>query len=127
MEIYFTFGATYDNKSITAIGFLDEDEYSRSSTSAFYRLDEYINLEIINELISYLITEYPYISDFSLFSQSFSLNFEYPFEMEGQEGISCDKIILEFNAHTKEFMPILSKYLSDILLKFTNEYFRFLK
>ena len=121
MEIYFTFGATYDNKPITAIGFLDGNEYSRSSTSTFYRLDEYINLEIVNELISYLLTEYPCISDFSLSSQSFSLSFSYPLEMETQEGISCDKIILEFNAHTKEFIPILNKYLSNILVKFTNE------
>ncbi len=41
--------------------------------------------------------------------------------MENQKGISCDKIILEFNAHTKEFIPILNKYLSNILVKFTNE------
>ena len=121
MEIYFTFGATYDDKPITAIGFLDGNEYSRSSTSTFYRLDEYINLEIVNELISYLLTEYPCISDFSLSSQSFSLSFEYSFEMGSQQGISYDKIILEFNAHTKEFIPILNKYLSNILVKFTNE------
>lgn len=121
MEIYFTFGATYDDKPITAIGFLDGDENSRSSTSAFYRLDEYINLKIVNELISYLIIEYPYISDFSLSTQSFSLSFSYPLEMEDQEGISCDKIILEFKAHTKEFIPILNKYLSNILVQFTNE------
>ena len=121
MEIYFTFTATYDDKPITAIGFLDGNEYSRSSTSTFYRLDEYINLEIVNELISYLITEYPYINDFSLFPQSFSLSFGYPLEMQNKEGISCDKIILEFNVLTKEFMPILNKYLSNILVKFTNE------
>lgn len=121
MEIYFNFGATYDNKPITAIGFLDGNEHIKSSTSAFYQLDEYINLEIVNELIFYLIAEYPYISDFSLFSQSFSLSFEYPFEMEDQEGISCDKILLKFNAHTKEVIPILNKYLSNILIQFTNE------
>ncbi len=121
MEIYFTFGATYDDKPITAIGFLDGNEYSRSSTSTFYRLDEYINLEIVNALISYLLTEYPYISDFSLSSQSFSLSFEYSFEMGSQQGISCDKIILDFNAHNREFIPILNKYLSNILVKFTNE------
>lgn len=121
MEIYFTFGATYDNKPITAIGFLDGNEHSRSSTLTCYKLDEYINLEIVNELISYLITEYPYISDFSLFSQSFSLSFSYPLEMEEQEGICCDKIILDFKAHTKEFIPILNKYLSNILVQFTNK------
>ena len=121
MEIYFTFGAEYDNKPITAIGFLDGDERSRTSTSTFYRLDEYISLEIIDSLISYLISEYPYISDFSLFSRSFSLSFEYPSEMENKMGISCDKIILEFNAHTLEFNPILNQYLSNILVKFTNE------
>ena len=121
MEIYFTFTATYDDKPITAIGFLDGNEYSRSSTSTFYRLDEYINLEIVNELISYLLTEYPCISDFSLSSQSFSLSFEYSFEMGSQQGISCDKIILDFNAYNREFIPILNKYLSNILVKFTNE------
>lgn len=121
MEIYFTFGATYDNKPITAIGFLDGDEHSRSSTPTYYQLDEYINIEMVDQLISYLIIEYPYISDFSLSSQSFSLNFEYPLEMKNQEGISCDKIILEFNAHTKEFTPILNQYLSNILVQFTNE------
>ena len=121
MEIYFTFGATYDDKPITAIGFLDGNEYSRSSTSTFYRLDEHINLEIVNELISYLLTEYPCINDFSLSSQSFSLSFSYPFEIKDQEGISCDKIILDFNAYNREFIPILNKYLSNILVKFTNE------
>ncbi len=121
MEIYFTFGATCDNKPITAIGFLDGDEHARSSTLTYYKLDEYIDLEMVNEIISYLIIEYPYISDFSLFSKSFSLSFNYSLEMEEQEGISCDKIILRFNAHTNEFVPILNKYLSNILVQFTDE------
>lgn len=121
MQIYFTFGATYDNKPITSIGFLDGDEYSKTSTSTYYRLDEYIDLNIINQLISYLIIEYPYISDFSLLSKSFSISFEYDFEMKDKRGISCDKIVLEFNARTKEFIPILNQYLSYVLLHFTNE------
>ena len=41
--------------------------------------------------------------------------------MGSQQGISCDKIILDFNAHNREFIPILNKYLSNILVKFTNE------
>ena len=54
MEIYITFGATYDNKPLTAIGFLDGNENSRSSTSNFYRLDEYVDFAVINQLIVYL-------------------------------------------------------------------------
>ena len=121
MEIYFTFGATYDNKPISAIGFLDGNENSRSSTSNFYRLDEYIDFEIMNQLIAYLLTEYPTISDFSLDSTSFSLSFEYPFEREEQIGISCDKIILEFRAHSMEFTNILNEYLANIAKNFTEE------
>lgn len=121
MEIYFNFGATYDNTPFTVIGFLNGNEHSRSSTFTSYKLDEYINLEMVDQLISYLISQYPYISDFSIFSQSFSLNFAYPCEMENQKGISCDKIILNFSTRTKEFTPILNQYLSNILVQFTNE------
>ncbi len=121
MEIYFTIGETYDNIPITTIKFLDGDEYSKSSTPAFYKLDEYINLEIVNKLISYLLVEYPYINDLSISSMSFSLSFIYPFEMENKEGISCDKIILKFNTRSYEFIPILNNYLINILLTFTNE------
>ncbi len=121
MEIYITFGATYDNKPLTAIGFLDGNENSRSSTSNFYRLDEYVDFAVINQLIVYLLTEYSTISDFSLYSTSFSLSFEYPFENKEQEGISCDKIILEFNAHSREFTNILNEYLANIMKSFTEE------
>ena len=121
MEIYFTIGETYDNMPITTIKFLDGDEYSKSSTSTFYKLDEYINLEIVNKLISYLLVEYPYINDLSISSMSISLSFIYPFEMENEEGISCDKIILKFNTRSYEFIPILNNYLINILLTFTNE------
>lgn len=121
MEIYFTFGATYDNKPIMAIGFLDGNESSRSATSTFFELEQYINLEVINQLISYLITEYPQISDLSISPLSFSLDFEYFSEMKKQKGISCDKIILEFQVYDNEFRPILNQYLANILVSFTNE------
>lgn len=121
MQIYFKFGITYDNKPITAIGFLDGDENQRSSTSTFYRLNEYINPEIVIQLISFLVKEFPYISDFSIFSRSFSFDFQYPLEMENQEGISCDKIILEFSARDSECIQILNNYLSKILSQFTDE------
>ena len=121
MEIYFNFSATYDNIPIMVIDFLDGNENYRSSTSVSYELDVYIDFEIVNELISYLITEYPYISDFSISSLSFSLDFEYPFEMSEQKGISCDKIILEFNVYDNEFIPLLNQYLSNILVSFTEE------
>lgn len=120
MEIYFTIGETINN-SFTTIKFLDGDEYSKSSTPTFYKLDEYINLEIVNKLIYYLLVEYPYINDLSISSMSFSLSFIYPFEMENEEGISCDKIILKFNTRSYEFIPILNNYLTNILLTFTNE------
>lgn len=121
MEIYFTFGATYDNKPITAIGFLDGDEYSRTSTSTDYDLNDYVDSKIINQLISSLLIEYPCINDLAVSSQSFSLSFKYPREMKEQKGISCDEIILEFNAYTSEFVPILNHYLSNILVQFTKE------
>lgn len=121
MQIYFTFGVTYDNKPITAIGFLDGNENQRSSTSTFYRLNEYINPEIVIQLISFLVEEFPYISDFSICSKSFSFDFQYPLEMENQEGISCDKIILEFSVRDSECIQILNNYLSKILSEFTDE------
>ena len=121
MEIYFTFGATYDNKPITAIGFLTGNETSRSSTQTHYRLTEYIKDEIIFQLISYLLSEYPDISDLSIFPTSFLIDFQYPYEREVQEGISCDKIILEFRIREKELAPLLNKYLSTILLEFPKE------
>ncbi len=121
MEIYFTFTITNDNTPVTTIGFLDGNEYSRVSTPITYKLDEYIDYEIVNQLISYLIINYPSISGFSIFPLSFSLNFEYPFEMENKEGISCNKIILKFNVRDKELIPILNQYLTNILVSFTKE------
>lgn len=121
MKIYFTFGVTYDNKPITAIGFLDGNENQMSSTSPFYRLNEYINTEIVIQLISFLVEEFPYISDFSICSRSFSFDFQYPLEMENQEGISCDKIILDFRARDGECIQMLNNYLSKILSEFTDE------
>ncbi len=121
MEIYFTFDATYDNKPITAIGFLTGNEHNRTSTSNSYELNEYINFSTINQLITYLLNEYPHINNFSVYPMNFSLEFNYPLEKKYQEGISCDKIILEFNILTNEFMPLLKQYLSNILIKFTNE------
>lgn len=121
MHIYFKFGLTYDNNPITSIGFLDGNENQRSSTSTFYRLDEYINTEIVIQLIYFLIKEFPHISDFSVFSRSFSFDFQYPLEMENQEGISCDKIILELSTRDNECIQMLNNYLSNILSEFTNE------
>ena len=121
MEIYFSFSATYDNIPIMFIDFLDGNENYRTSTSVSYELNKFIDFERINELISYLITEYPHISDFSISSLSFSLDFEYPFEMSEQKGTSCDKIILEFNVYDNEFIPLLNQYLTNILVSFTEE------
>ncbi len=121
MEIYFTFQESYDNKKITTIGFLDGNEYSRISSSTTYKLDEYIDFKIVNQIISYLISNYTYISNFSINQTSFSLTFECPFEMRNQEGISCDKIILKLNARDKEFVSVLNQYLINILFQFTNE------
>lgn len=121
MHIYFTFGVSYDNKPITAIGFLDGNENQRSSTSTSYRLNEHINPEIVIQLISFLAEEFPYMSDFSICSRSFCFDFQYPLEMENQEGISCDKIILEFRARDGECIQMLNNYLSRILSEFTDE------
>ena len=121
MEICFVFGLTYDNKPITSVGFLDGDENNRSSTSTFYRLNEHINPEIVTQLISLLMKEFPDISDFSFYSKSFSLDFQYPLEMENEQGISCDKIILEFRARDSECIQTLNNYLSKILSEFTHE------
>ena len=121
MEIYFNFSIAYDNTLITTIGFLDGNEYSRVSTSTTYKLEEHIDFEIVNQIISYLISNYTYISDFSINQTSFSLNFEYPFEMENQEGISCDKIILKLIARDKELIETLKQYLINILFQYKNE------
>lgn len=121
MEINFVFGATYDNKPITAIGFLDGNENHRTTTLTSYRLSEYVDSEIVTQLISFLIKDFPYISDFSLDSKSFSLDFEYPFELENEEGISCNKIILKFRARDNELISLLNNYLAIILSNFTEQ------
>ena len=116
MEIYFTFDATYDNKPITAIGFLTGNEHNRTATSNSYELNEYINFSTINQLITYLLNEYPHINNFSVYPMNFSLEFNYSLEKNYQ-----GKIILEFNILTNEFMPLLKQYLSNILITFSNE------
>lgn len=120
MEIYFTFGKC-ENSPVTAIGFLDGNDKQKRTTSTRYRLNEYIAPEIVSQIIAYLIKEFPYISDFSVYSRSFKFDFQYPLEMENQEGISCNKIILEFSAQDNKFVQILNTYLSNILLEFTDE------
>lgn len=116
MEIYFTFDATYDNKPITAIGFLTGNEHNRTATSNSYELNEYISFQTINQLITYLLNEYPHINNFFVYPMAFSLEFNYSLEKNYQ-----GKIILEFNILTNEFMPLLKQYLSNILITFSNE------
>ena len=116
MEIYFTFDATYDNKPITAIGFLVGNEHNRTATSNSYELNEYISFQTINQLITYLLNEYPHTNNFFVYPMAFSLEFNYSLEKNYQ-----GKIILEFNILTNEFMPLLKQYLSNILITFSNE------
>lgn len=115
MEVVLRLAFDKDKKTTTCIYFLDGNDHGKSGTSTSYKLTEFVSFDCVKELIDFLLSEYPWMVNIYFEHQNFLIKFGYPAERELEEGITCSRIILEFNTKDKALMPVISEYLNYIV------------
>lgn len=114
MGIEFNFYKDKNNYK-TQVMFLDGDSRHLSSVYDF-AYNGLISYDAVNELISFLLCEYPYIINFSSSSNSFEITFSYSLEKYNERGISARNIHLNFISRYE--IDIVKDYLKNIFSNF---------
>lgn len=114
MKIEFNFYKDKNNYK-TQVIFLDGDSRYLSSVYDF-TYNGLISYDVVNELISFVLCEYPYIIDFSSSSNFFEITFTYSLEKYNERGISARNIHLNFISRYE--IDIVKDYLKNIFSNF---------
>ena len=114
MKIEFNFYKDKNNYK-TQVIFLDGDSRYLSSVYDF-TYNGLISYDVVNELISFILCEYPYIIVFSSSSNYFEMTFTYSLENYIQRGISARNIHLSFKSRYE--LDIIKDYLKNIFSNF---------
>lgn len=121
IEISFYFYKDDDSSIKTQVIFLDGNESVKNGISTVYVVDSEISKQTIGKLISFILSEFPYIKSLHENSNGFEINFGIGVENEEQEGISLSAIDISFDTHPllyNEFKEIFHDYLKYIVVSF---------
>lgn len=121
MEIRFYFYNDDDLDTKTQIMFLDGTESCKHEIPTTYVVDAKISMQTIGKLISFLLTEFPYMRSLHESPNGFGINFNIGLEHEEQEGISLSAIDINFDTHPRlysEFRELFRDYLEYIINSF---------
>lgn len=104
----------------TNIWFLDGKEYSRSSIQDTIVLSDKLSLNLLNSLITYILSDHEIISSLSTnYQTNIEMRFNVNIKDDTMKGISCRTIGLDINFYGKKNMSkYLEFYLKDIITVF---------
>ena len=118
MAITFYFYKDDDGLTRTQVLFLDGTESSKHSTGDIYVVKSELSEQTIGKLISFILSEFPYIGSLHQCGSGFEISFNIGLENEEQEGISCSKINIWFETHPNiygQFKQLFHDYLEYIV------------
>ena len=118
MAITFYFYKDDDGSTKTQVMFLTGTESVKHGISTVYVVDSKLSKQTIGKLISFILLQFPYMRSLHQNGSGFEMNFNLGLENEEQEGISCNKIDIQFETHPKfygEFKDLFRNYLEYIV------------
>lgn len=121
MDILFYFYRDFDDSIKTQITIMDRFGISKNYTQKDYLIDSSISEETIGKLITFILSEFPYMLSLHQQAGGFEINFSLGAEHEEEQGISCSKINIEFDTHPKlyeSFRKLFRDYLEYIVNTF---------
>lgn len=81
-----------------------------------FKVNQYLSLEKLKELITSLLIEFPIASNLSIKNWSIFFTLEIPFEKRKKEEKSCIGILLEFCAHDNLSMEVIMNDFKSIIM-----------
>lgn len=118
MELVLNFYQDDEFQNYTQLMFLDGTYNNKSSLHDNYVIMKAISNNIVGDIVTFLLAQFPIIKELSLGYQSFSLKFIVPIEKQNEKGISCYAITLTFEKRNSELKEIIGKYFKYIVENF---------
>jgi len=121
MDIMFYFYRDFDNSIKTQITIIDRFSVSKNYVQKNYLIDSSISEDTIGKLITFILSEFPYMSSLHQCTCGFEMNFNIGVEHEEEQGVSCSKINFQFDTHPKlyeSFVQLFRSYLKYIVNTF---------
>jgi len=118
MAITFYFYKDADESTRTQVMFLNGNASFKHGTGDTYIIKSHLSEKTICKLISFILSEFPYMTSLHQFGSGFEINFDIGLENEELDGISCSKIDIQFETHPKfydEFKELFREYLEYIV------------
>lgn len=108
-----------DGKKYSTICFIDGFEYARNSIYESIVLNGTFSIRLVNELISYILTDHDVIGEFWKNSETIDMKFRVNLNQDNLKGISCRTIGLSINFYGMASMSAyLDLYFKDIVSVF---------